>query len=306
MHDLIIIGAGPAGLSASIYASRYGIKHVILGEVAGGLLTQTFDVGNWLGTEAIGGQTFANNAEKHARSYGVEILPLTVESIVKQGEIFEISASGKSFQAKTVLIATGTKHRHLGVPGEQEFAGKGVSFCPTCDGFFFKGKRVVVVGGGDSATEAGVYLADLCSDVFVIVREKYMIAEKFWQDLLLSKKNVKVIFGTNVKEIQGNGKMETLLLDVPFEGSETLAADGLFVEIGLSPNTKLLADIGAKLDEHGYAETLADQSVGVPGVWAAGDITTNSNRFCQIVTAASEGAVAAKSILDHLQRQSAK
>ncbi len=306
MYDLIIIGAGPAGLSASIYASRYGIKHVVLGEVPGGLLTQTFDVGNWLGTEAIGGQTFANNAEKHAKSYGVEILPLTVESIVKQGEIFEISASGKSFQAKTVLIATGTKHRHLGVPGEQEFSGKGVSFCPTCDGFFFKGKRVVVVGGGDSATEAGVYLADLCSDVFVIVREKHMIAEKFWQDLLLSKKNVKVIFGTNVKEIRGSGRMETLLLDVPFEGSETLAADGLFVEIGLSPNTKLLADIGAKLDEHGYAETLADQSVGVPGVWAAGDITTNSNRFCQIVTAASEGAVAAKSILDYLQRQSAK
>lgn len=306
MYDLIIIGAGPAGLSASIYASRYGIKHVILGEISGGLLTQTFDVGNWLGTEAISGQTFADNAEKHAKSYGVEILPLTVESVARQGEFFEISASGKSFQAKTVLIATGTKHRHLGVPGEQEFSGKGVSFCPTCDGFFFKGKRVAVVGGGDSATEAGVYLADLCSEVFVIVREKFMIAEKFWQDLLLSKKNVKVIFGTNVKEIRGSGKMEALILDVPFEGSETLAADGLFVEIGLSPNTNLLAGIGARLDEHGYAETLADQSVGVPGVWAAGDITTNSNRFCQIVTAASEGAIAAKSILDYLQRQGAK
>ena len=306
MYDLIIIGAGPAGLSASIYASRYGIRHVILGEISGGLLTQTFDVGNWLGTEAISGQTFADNAEKHAKSYGVEILPLTVESVARQGEFFEISASGKSFQAKTVLIATGTKHRHLGVPGEQEFSGKGVSFCPTCDGFFFKGKRVAVVGGGDSATEAGVYLADLCSEVFVIVREKFMIAEKFWQDLLLSKKNVKVIFGTNVKEIRGSGKMEALILDVPFEGSETLAADGLFVEIGLSPNTNLLAGIGARLDEHGYAETLADQSVGVPGVWAAGDITTNSNRFCQIVTAASEGAIAAKSILDYLQRQGAK
>ncbi|QQS15664.1 MAG: NAD(P)/FAD-dependent oxidoreductase [Candidatus Moraniibacteriota bacterium] len=306
MYDLIIIGAGPAGLSASVYASRYGIKHVILGEVAGGLLTQTFDVGNWLGTEAIGGQAFADSAEKHAKSYGVEILPLTVEHIERQGDAFEVSASGKLFRAKTVLVATGTKHRHLGVPGEQEFAGKGVSFCPTCDGFFFKGKRVAVVGGGDSATEAGVYLADLCSEVFVIVREKAMIAEKFWQNLLLSKKNVKVIFGTNVKEIRGSGKMESLLLDTPFEGSETLSADGLFVEIGLAPNTKLLANIGAKLDERGYAETMPDQSVGVPGVWAAGDITTNSNRFCQIVTAASEGAIAAKSILDYLQRQGAK
>lgn len=306
MHDLIIIGAGPAGLSASVYASRYGIKHVILGEVPGGLLTQTFDVGNWLGTEAIGGQTFADNAERHAKSYGVEMLPLTVEKITKQGKMFEVSASGKTFQTKTVLIATGTKHRHLGVPGEQEFSGKGVSFCPTCDGFFFKGKRVAVVGGGDSATEAGVYLADLCSEVFVIVREQSMIAEKFWQNLLFSKKNVRVIFGTNVKEIRGTGKMESLLLDTPFMGSETLLADGLFVEIGLAPNTKLLADIGAKLDAHGYAETVPDQSVGVPGVWAAGDITTNSNRFCQIVTAASEGAIAAKSILDYLQRQGIK
>ena len=306
MYDLIIVGAGPAGLSASVYASRYGIKHVILGEVSGGLLTQTFDVGNWLGTEAIGGQAFADNAGNHAKSYGVEILPLTVDGIESRGDSFEISASGKSFQSKTVLIATGTKHRHLGVPGEQEFAGKGVSFCPTCDGFFFKGKRVAVVGGGDSATEAGVYLADLCSEVFVIVREKFMIAEKFWQDLLLSKKNVKVIFGTNVKEIRGNGKMETLLLDTPFEGSDALPADGLFVEIGLMPNTKLLADLGAKLDARGYAETGPDQSVGVSGVWAAGDITTNSNRFCQIVTAASEGAIAAKSILDYLQRQGAK
>ena len=305
MYDLIIIGAGPAGLSASVYASRYGIKHVILGEVAGGLLTQTFDVGNWLGTEAIGGQTFADNAEKHAKSYGVEILPLTVDRIEKRDGFFEIFASGKSFQTKTVLIATGTKHRHLGVPGEQEFAGKGVSFCPTCDGFFFKGKRVAVIGGGDSATEAGVYLADLCSDVFVIVRERTMIAEQFWQKLLLSKKNVRVIFETNVKEIRGSGKMETLLLDTPFDGNETLSVDGLFVEIGLAPNTKLLADIGAPLDARGYVETEPDQSVGVPGVWAAGDITTNSNRFCQIVTAASEGAIAAKSILEYLQRQDA-
>lgn len=306
MHDLIIIGAGPAGLSASVYASRYGIKHVILGEVAGGLLTQTFDVGNWLGTEAIRGQTFADNAAKHAKSYGVEILPLTVERITNQGAIFEVSASGKIFQTKTILVATGTKHRHLGVPGEEVFAGKGVSFCPTCDGFFFKGKRVAVVGGGDSATEAGVYLADLCSEVFVIVREQAMIAEQFWQNLLVSKKNVSVIFGTNVKEIRGTGNMESLLLDAPFKGSETLSVDGLFVEIGLVPNTKLLADIGAKLDAYGYAETAPDQSVGVPGVWAAGDITTNSNRFCQIVTAASEGAIAAKSILDYLQRQGAK
>ncbi len=303
MYDLIIIGAGPAGLSASVYASRYDIKHVILGEVAGGLLTQTFDVGNWIGTEAISGQQLATNMSNHAKSYGVEILPVTVDAIEKKDDgTFEVKTEGKMFQAKTILIATGTAHRHLGVPGEKEFSGKGVSFCPTCDGFFFKGKTVTVVGGGDSATEAGVYLADICAKVYVIVRDKEMIAEKFWQKLLFAKENVTVLFETNVKEIRGGQKLETLLLDRPFEGSDELKTDGLFAEIGLLPNTKLLADLGAKLDAFGYVETAPDQSVGVVGVWAAGDITTNSHQFRQIITAASEGSIAAKSVLEYLQK----
>ncbi len=304
IYDLIIIGAGPAGLSASVYASRYGIKHAVLGEIAGGLLTQTFDVGNWIGTKEIKGQAFADAMADHAKSYGVEILPVSVERIEKKSDgNFSVIAGEKSFETKTVLVATGTKHRHLGVPGEQEFSGKGVSFCPTCDGFFFKGKRVAVVGGGDSAAEAGAYLADICTEVFVIVRESEMIAEKFWRDLLVSKKNVTVVVETQVREIRGTAKLETLLLDRPFAGKSELSVDGLFVEIGLVPNTKLLADAGAKLDRLGYVETMPDQSVGVPGIWAAGDITTNSNHFHQIVTAASEGAIAAKSILEYLQKQ---
>lgn len=306
LYDLLIIGAGPAGLSASVYASRYGMKHVVLGEVAGGLLTQTFDVGNWIGTKEIKGQAFADAMADHAKSYGVEILPISAEAIVRKGNAFEVSAGGKVFETKTVLVATGTAHRHLGVLGEQEFSGKGVSFCPTCDGFFFKGKRVAVVGGGDSAAEAGAYLADICECVFVIVRESAMIAEHFWQNLLRSKKNVTIILETNVREIRGGARLETLFLDRAFEGKNELSVDGLFVEIGLLPNTKLLSAVGAKLDRAGYVETMPDQATTVPGVWAAGDITTNSNRFAQIVTAASEGAIAAKSILEYLQKQGAE
>lgn len=307
IYDLIIIGAGPAGLSASVYASRYGVKHVVLGEVSGGLLTQTFDVGNWIGTKEIKGQAFADAMADHAKSYDVEILPLSVDRIEKKSDgNFSVIAGEKAFETKTVLVATGTKHRYLGVPGEQEFAGKGVSFCPTCDGFFFKGKRVAVVGGGDSAAEAGVYLADICSDVFVIVREPEMIAEKFWQNLLASKKNVTMVLERQVREIRGTAKLETLLLDRPFAGESELSVDGLFIEIGLLPNTRLLSDAGAKLDRLGYVETAPDQATTVPGVWAAGDITTNSNRFAQIVTAASEGAIAAKSILEYLQKQGAE
>lgn len=306
MYDLIIIGAGPAGLSASVYASRYGLKHIVLGEVAGGLLTQTFDVGNWIGTKEIKGQAFADAMADHAKSYGVDILPVSVERIEKQKSgNFLVVAGEKLFEAKTVLIATGTKHRHLGIPGEQEFAGKGVSFCPTCDGFFFRGKRVAVVGGGDSAAEAGAYLADICSSVIVIVREPEMMAEKFWQNFLFSKKNVRVVFDTEVKEAKGNVKLESLVLSRPLDGKSEVSVDGIFIEIGLVPNTKLLSDLGATLDRLGYVETTPDQGVGVSGVFAAGDITTNSNHFHQIVTAASEGAIAAKSILEYLQKRGA-
>ncbi len=302
MHELVIIGAGPAGLSASVYASRYGIKHVVLGEVAGGLLTQTFDVGNWIGTKEIRGQVFADQMADHAKSYGIDILPVSVEKIEKIDEGFRLAAGSETLESRSILVATGTAHRHLGVPGEKEFSGKGVSFCPTCDGFFFRGKRVAVVGGGDSAAEAGAYLADICTQVYVIVRENAMIAERFWQNLLFSKENVSVIFETEIKEIRGNKTLETLVLTKAHEGGENLSVDGLFVEIGLLPNTKMLSSLGAKLDRFGYVETEPDQSVGIPGLFAAGDITTNSNRFRQIVTAASEGAIAAKSIHEYLQK----
>lgn len=301
---MIIIGAGPAGLSASVYASRYGIKHIVIGEVTGGLTTQTFEIGNWLATENITGQEFANKAAAHAQSYGVEIRPATVTSIEKNENGFRVLfADGKELFAKTVLAATGTHHRSLNVPGEAELAGKGVSYCPTCDGFFFKNKTVAVVGGGDSAVEASVYLSNICEKVYVVVRGEAMRAEKFWQDLLAKKPNVEMVLNTNVKEIRGEMKVQELLLDNPHQGNETLKTDGVFVEIGLIPNTQLLKSVGVNTDEYGYVQVSPGQETSVEGVWAAGDATTNSNRFRQIVTAAAEGAIAANSILQYLQRR---
>lgn len=301
--DLIIIGAGPAGLSASVYASRYGIKHVVLGEVTGGLLTQTFEIGNWLGTENITGQEFANQSAAHVKSYGVEILPVTVVSLAKNDGGFLVTlADGNALWAKTVLSATGTRHRHLGVPGEVELSGKGVSYCPTCDGFFFRNKTVCVVGGGDSAATAGVYLADVCRKVYMIVREREMIAEKFWQDVLAKKPNVEILYTANVKKINGEHRVESVLLDRIHQESDRLVTDGVFIEIGLLPNTNFLTSLGVELDAYGYVKVMPDQSTVVKGVWAAGDATTGSNSFRQIVTAASEGAIAANSILQYLQK----
>jgi thioredoxin reductase (NADPH) len=302
--DLIIIGAGPAGLSASVYASRYGISHLVLGEVAGGLLTQTFEIGNWLGTEMILGQQFAQQAAEHVKSYGVEIRPETVEHIERQGEAWGLTlAGGKTLSCRALLIATGTRHRHLDVPGEEALAGKGVSYCPTCDGFFFRGKATVVVGGGDSGASAAVYLASVCSRVTLLVREEMMRAELFWQQSLAKLPNVEVVYGTQVEEILGTNRVEGVKLSKAYQESLILPTDGVFIEVGLMPNTQVIEGLKVKKDAHGYIVTHPDQSTSLPGLWAAGDITTNSNHFHQIVTAASEGAIATNSILTYFQRQ---
>jgi thioredoxin reductase (NADPH) len=302
--DLIIIGAGPAGFSASIYASRYGINHLVVGEVTGGLTTQTFEIGNWLGTENIAGQAFADASASHVQSYGVEIRPAIVTSIEKQTDgIFILTcADGKTLSAKTILAATGTHHRYLNISGETELAGKGVSYCPTCDGFFFKNKTVTVVGGGDSAAEAAAYLANICSKVYLVVRGTELRAEKFWQDLLKKKENVEMLLETNVMEIKGETRIDNLVLDKEYQGSNELTTDGLFVEIGLTPNTGFLKNMGVEVDEQGYVKVSTDQSTNIQGLFAAGDATTASNYFRQIVTAASEGAIAANSILQYIQK----
>ena len=305
IFDLVIIGAGPAGLSASIYASRYGIQHLVVGEVTGGLMTQTFEIGNWLGTENITGQAFADASAAHVRSYGAEIRPAIVTAITQQEDSSFILkfADGKTVSAKTILAATGTHHRYLNVSGEKELAGKGVSYCPTCDGFFFKNKTVAIIGGGDSAAEAGVYLSTICSQVYIVVRGTEMRAENFWKNLLQKKENIEMIFETNILEIQGEHRVDALRLDKEYKGSDLLSTDGVFVEIGLTPNTAFLKDIGVSLDEHGYVQVAQDQSTNISGIWAAGDATTSSNFFRQIVTAASEGAIATNSILQYLQKR---
>lgn len=304
IFDLVIVGAGPAGLSASVYASRYGIKHLVIGGITGGMTTQTSDIGNWLGFEKISGNEYAQAAAAHVKSYGTEIVSETVTRVEKNNESFIVHlASGELLRAQVVLWATGTHHRELKASGEKELSGKGVSYCPTCDGFFFRGKTVAVVGGGDSAASGAAHLAKICQRVYVIVREPAMKAEKFWQEVLANQPHVEILYDTQVKEIRGEHHVETIVLDRPYQGNETVQVDGVFIEIGLLPNTQGLEGLGIEMDDYGYIRTGPDQSTSVPGLWAAGDITTNSNHFQQIVTAAAEGAIAANGISAHLQRE---
>lgn len=301
MHDLAIIGAGPAGLSASIYASRYSIKNVVIGGIAGGLTTETHEIGNWLGTDKISGFEFAQNAANHAKSYGAEIISATVDQILKGDENFKLSLSnGKTIETKTILLAMGTKHRHLGISGEKELTGKGVSYCATCDGFFYRGKTVAVVGGSDSAAGAAAYLSNIAEKVYIIYRKEKLRCENYVFEKLLSNPKVEIIYNTNLKEIKGAEKVEEILLDFPYKNSDTLKVDGVFVEIGLNPSTDLTKNMDMQLDEDGHIRIDADGKTSVKGIWAAGDITNGSNKFKQIITAAAEGAIAAASIQKYL------
>ncbi|MDH4330273.1 MAG: FAD-dependent oxidoreductase [Candidatus Moranbacteria bacterium] len=304
IYDLAIIGAGPAGLSASVYASRYGIKNIVVGEVGGGLAMSTHEIGNWLGSQKVSGFEFAKNAIDHASSLGAEIRSLSVDQIEKKdGEFGILLSDGSEISAKTLLLSMGTKRRKLGVSGEKDFAGKGVSYCSTCDGFFYKDKIVAVVGGGDSAASAAVYLANIAKKVYLIYRGDKLRAERFWVDAMENNPNVEIIYNTNVKEIKGNEKVEKIELDMPINGVSEIVIDGLFVEIGLSPNTEMLKNMDIEMDDEGYIKIDSDGRTSVNGIWSAGDITNGSSKFRQIVTAASEGAIAANSINVYLNRQ---
>ncbi len=303
IYDLFIIGAGPAGLSASVYASRYGLKHAIAGGVGGGLASEAHEIGNWLGTQKISGFQFAQNAMEHARSYGVDFFQILADRMEREEEHFKIFlADGKKTRARTILLANGTKHRRLGVPGEKEKAGKGVSYCATCDGFFYRGKIVAVVGGSNSAAGAAVYLGNIAEKVYLIYRRDKLRAENFWMTAIESNPKIKTVYNANVKEIKGFDKVEEIILDNPCEGSVSLKIDGIFIEIGLDPNTEMAKNLNIELDEEGYVAIDSECRTTEKGIWAAGDITTGSNKLKQIITAAAEGAIAAESIQRHLKK----
>lgn len=301
MYDLAIIGAGPAGLSASVYASRYGVKNIVIGEIGGGLTSETHEIGNWLGTEKISGADFGKQAQDHVLSYGAEISLLTVTSITKLSDSFElILSSGQKILAKTILLTTGTKHRHLDIPGEVELLGRGVSYCATCDGYFYRNKTVAVIGGGNSAAAAAVHLGNLAAKVYLLYRGPKLKAEQAWLKAIDNNPKIEIMYNVVPKQFLGQGYVTGLVIEKTGESEQTLALDGIFVEIGLDPNISLINTLSITTDEGGYIVIDEAGKTNVAGIWAAGDVTTGSNKFKQIITAASEGAIAAQDIAQSL------
>lgn len=296
-YDLIIIGAGAAGLTASIYASRYTLKNVVIGDILGGTTTEAHKIYNWPGDHGITGFELVKKMLEHAKTEGGEILGDSVTDVIKEDDGFKVTTKrGKNLTAKKILFTSGTKHRHLGLPREDELQGKGVAYCATCDGALFRGQTVAVTGGGNSAISAGLYLGDLAKQVYVIVRSSELKGEPVWREELKKRTNVTIITNTNVIGLNGQEKLEALELDKEYNNTKQLAVDGLFVEIGLVPQTELAKKLGVETTDFGYIKVKPDMSTNIEGVYAAGDSTDASNNFHQIVTACSEGAVAADAI----------
>lgn len=304
LYDLIIIGAGPAGYAASIYASRFKLKNLVIGEIAGGLASEAHLIENYPGFIEITGRDLMEKFRRQAEHFGGQILNDNVVEIKKNKNEFKIKTRGeKYFFSRALILALGSSYRKLNIKGEKEFLGKGVSYCPTCDGPFFKNKVIAVIGGADSAVMAAIYLSEFAKKVYLIYRREKLRAEPIWTERAQLSKKIEIIYQINVLEIQGRDKVEKLILDRPYQGKNELEVSGVFVEIGSVPNTVLIKDLGLISDKEGFINIKEDGSTSISGVFAAGDVTTGSNKLRQIITAAAEGAIAAKAVYNFLKNK---
>ncbi len=305
VYDVIVVGAGPAGLTAAIYASRLKLKTLVIGAVPGGLVTEAYIVENYPGFKSIRGFELASRIVEHAKECGAEILE--GQRVVKARRLdglFEVETDwGEAYRSRALILAYGLRRRKLGVPGEEKLAGRGVSYCAVCDAPLFKGKVVAVIGGSDSAVTGALQLAEVAEKVYIIYRRGKLRAEPAWVERALGNPKIEVIYNTKVVEIVGEEKLDYVILDSPYKGSRELKLDGLFVEIGFEPDPTLARQLGVELDEEGLIKIKPDCSTSIPGVFAAGDATTGSNKLRQIVTSAAEGAIAAESVYLYLARQ---
>lgn len=306
MYDLIIIGGGPAGFTASIYGSRYRVKNLVLGKLKGGTIGLANRVENYPGFASISGLELMKKIEEHAKGLGAEVVYDSVQGIKKEGEVFKVFTElGKEYEAKSLILATGTERRKLGITGEEEFLGRGVSYCTTCDAVFYQDKTVALVGGADAAVSGAVHTAEYAKKVYIIYRKEELRAEPIWVEQALGNPKIEVIYKTNVVEIKGGEAVTGVVLDQPYKGSKELALEGVFIEIGGVPGTSLAKAMGVELNETGYVKVDKAMKTNLKGVFAAGDMTDFLPRFQQMITAQGMGAIAAASAYEYLKQETA-
>lgn len=301
LYDLLIIGGGCSGLGASIYARRFNMNVLILSEGLGGTITTTHLVENYPGFIALSGQELADHLIAHAKANDVPFkLGSRVNRITKEGDVFKVEFGKEIFEARTVLLATGTTYRQLGVPGEKEFASKGVSYCATCDAPFYKKKRVIIVGGGDSAVKESLILAEHAEHVTIVYRgEAFTKAEYINLKRMEATPNITAKFKTNLVEIMGDKTVNK----VRFDSGEEMETQGVFIEIGRIPLTSMVDELGLAKNEKGEIIISHMSETNVPGFYSAGDVT--DTEWKQAIVGVAEGTKAAYSAYEFVAKQKA-
>ena len=303
MYDMIIVGGGPAGLTAAIYALRAGKRVVVIEKNSfGGQIAFSPKVENIPGTQVISGAAFAEALTEQTMNLGADVELEKVISVQKEGDVFKVTTEeGSSFEGRTVILAVGVKHRTLGLPGEEELIGRGISFCAVCDGAFYAGQEVAMIGGGNSALQEALLLSEVCKKVTIVQNLPFFTGEKALADAVLAKENIEVRFGTLVTGYESKeGDLSGLVLRKEETGeTDSLSVDGAFLAVGLLPENEAFAEL-ALLDDRGYFETDESCVTKTEGLFVAGDCRCKNIR--QVVTACSDGAVAATAAERYLNR----
>jgi len=296
-YDLVIIGAGPAGLTAGLYAVRDGLKVAIIGKELGGTTSKILIIENWPGYSGSGAILIKQFYEQ-LKKYPVDLILEDVENISKFKKEFKIKTKKEIFESKAVIISTGTERKKLNIKGEKELIGKGISYCVTCDSFFFKNKEVAVIGGSDCAATSALALSDIAKKVYVVYRGEKLRCEEINSKRLKQKKNVEIFYNSIPLEIQGKEKVEKLIIKQK-DSKKQIKLNGIFIEIGSKPLIEFAKNLKLKLDKENQILVDKNMKTSVSGIFAAGDVT--DSKLKQVIVASSQGAIAAKSAYDYIK-----
>lgn len=305
--DIVIVGSGPAGLTASIYASRYKLSNLVIGKTLGGMMTYAHKIENYPGFNTISGVELGRKMGEQVKALGAQIIPENVAKIEKNDDLYQVtSENSRQLFGRSLIVATGTERRKLNIPGEEEYLGRGVSYCTNCDAPFFKGRVVGIIGGADSAVSGAIHTAEFAEKVYIIYRGGKLRAEPVWTQEAEKNPKIEVIYNTNITQIIGDDQQVIgVKLDKPYQGKDNLPLGGVFIEIGGIPVNSLLKPLGTEIDENGYIQVGLQMETNQPGLFAAGDVANRCGEFQQITVACSEGSLAAASAFKFLKGESA-